>query len=72
MDKLAIGPGYPTDVVTLDMDPADRVAALAKAKGGSAEDITVCVLERPRHDDMVEALRSTGCANCHAEQCLLL
>jgi len=62
MDKLAIGPGYPTDVVTLDMDPADRVAALAKAKGGSAEDITVCVLERPRHDDMIEALRSTGCA----------
>ncbi|PWR03168.1 class II fructose-bisphosphatase [Meridianimarinicoccus roseus] len=62
MDKLAIGPGYPRDVVTLGMSPAERVAALAAAKGGSMEDITVCVLERPRHDDMVAELRGTGCA----------
>jgi len=62
MDKLAIGPGYPDDVVTLDMPPAERVRALARAKGGTPEDITVCVLERPRHDDMVAELRTTGCA----------
>jgi fructose-1,6-bisphosphatase II / sedoheptulose-1,7-bisphosphatase len=62
MDKLAIGPGYPTDVVTLDMSPAKRIAALAKAKGCEMTDITVCVLERPRHEDMIDELRTTGAA----------
>ena len=62
MDKLAIGPGYRTGVVTMDMSPAERVNALAAAKGCSTEDITVGVLERPRHDDMIAELRSTGCA----------
>ncbi len=62
MDKLAIGPGYPVDTVTLDMSPAERVQALAKAKGCSAADITVCVLERPRHEEMIAQIRSTGAA----------
>lgn len=62
MDKLAIGPGFKKDVVSLDMTPAERVAALAKAKGCSKHDITVCVLERPRHEDMIEELRSTDAA----------
>lgn len=62
MEKLAIGPGYATDVVTLDMTPTQRVLALAKAKGCTAEDITICVLERPRHDEMVAELRKTGAA----------
>ena len=62
MDKLAIGPGFRTGVVTLDMSPAERVNALASAKGCSTGDITVCVLERPRHEDMIEALRNTGAA----------
>ncbi|MBL9060322.1 MAG: class II fructose-bisphosphatase [Mangrovicoccus sp.] len=62
MEKLAIGPGYAKDTVTMDMTPTERVKALAKAKGGDTSDITVCVLERPRHDDMVEELRTTGCA----------
>lgn len=62
MDKLAIGPGYPTDTVTLDMSPSERVYALAKAKGGSAEDVTVCVLERPRHEETIAEIRKTGAA----------
>lgn len=62
MDKLAIGPGYRTGVVTLDMSPAERVSALAAAKGCSTNDITVCVLERPRHEQMIEDIRSTGAA----------
>jgi fructose-1,6-bisphosphatase II / sedoheptulose-1,7-bisphosphatase len=62
MDKLAIGPGYATDTVTLDMSAKERVAALAKAKGCSVEDITVCVLERPRHEKTIEDIRSTGAA----------
>src|SRR6056297_1439422 len=62
MDKLAIGPGYRTGVVTLDMSPSERVSALAAAKGCSTNDITVCVLERPRHEAMIEELRTTDCA----------
>ena len=62
MDKLAIGPGYETDVVTMDMAPAMRVKALAAAKGCAMSDITVCVLERPRHDEMIDELRTTGAA----------
>ncbi len=60
MDKLAIGPGYPEGLVTLDMSPAERVAALARHKGCEARDILVCVLERPRHEQMIEELRATG------------
>ncbi|EET46476.1 class II fructose-bisphosphatase [Thalassobium sp. R2A62] len=62
MDKLAIGPRFRTGVVTLDMSPAERVSALAAAKGCSTEDITVCVLERPRHEDMIDEIRTTGAA----------
>lgn len=62
MDKLAIGPGFDEGVVSLDMTPTQRVEALAKAKGCAASDITLCVLERPRHDDMVAELRRTGAA----------
>jgi fructose-1,6-bisphosphatase II / sedoheptulose-1,7-bisphosphatase len=62
MDKLAIGPGYKPGTVTLAMSPSERVSALAAAKGCSTEDITVCVLERPRHEAMITELRSTGAA----------
>ena len=60
MDKLAIGPGYPEGVVTLDMGPAERVRALAAAKGCEPSDITCCILERPRHAEMVREVRETG------------
>ncbi|MBU2942522.1 class II fructose-bisphosphatase [Shimia thalassica] len=62
MDKLAIGPGFEKDVVSLDMSPKERVEALAKAKGCDASDITVCILERPRHENMIAEVRSTGAA----------
>jgi fructose-1,6-bisphosphatase II / sedoheptulose-1,7-bisphosphatase len=62
MDKLAVGPGFRKGVVTLDMSPSERVSALAAANGCSTNDITVCVLERPRHEQMIEELRSTGAA----------
>jgi fructose-1,6-bisphosphatase II / sedoheptulose-1,7-bisphosphatase len=62
MEKLAIGPGYAAGTVTLDMTPAQRVAALARAKGCKPNDISVCVLERPRHEDMIAELRGTGAA----------
>lgn len=60
MDKIAIGPGYPEGLVTLDMPPATRVSALATERGCAPSDITVCVLERPRHEDVIAEVRSTG------------
>jgi fructose-1,6-bisphosphatase II / sedoheptulose-1,7-bisphosphatase len=62
MEKLAIGPGFAPDTVTMDMSPAERVNALAKAKGVQPSDITVCILDRPRHEPMIAEVRGTGAA----------
>jgi fructose-1,6-bisphosphatase II / sedoheptulose-1,7-bisphosphatase len=62
MEKLAIGPGFAVDTVTMAMSPSERVRALAAAKNCADSDITVCVLERPRHEAMIEELRATGAA----------
>src|SRR5674476_857859 len=62
MDKIAIGPGYKKGVVELDASPADNVRRLAKAKGVEASAITVLVLDRPRHSDIILGVRSTGAA----------
>ncbi|MEM8741713.1 MAG: class II fructose-bisphosphatase [Pseudomonadota bacterium] len=60
MDKLAIGPGYADGLVHLDMTPTERIRALAGAKGVGPEEITCCVLERPRHEELVQEIRETG------------
>lgn len=60
MEKLAVGPGFKRGVVTLSMSPAERVSALASAKGVSTRDITVCILDRDRHREMIAEVRSTG------------
>ncbi len=60
MDKLAIGPGYAANVVDLDAPAGENAKALARAKGVDVKDIGVCVLDRPRHADIIESLRSVG------------
>jgi len=60
MDKLAIGPGYPEGIISLDASPADNIKALAKHAKRKVEDMTVCVLDRPRHQDIIDSLRSAG------------
>ncbi|TNC72978.1 class II fructose-bisphosphatase [Rubellimicrobium roseum] len=60
MEKLAVGPGYKRGVVTLTMTPSERVSALASSKGVSTRDITVCILDRERHAEMIAEVRSTG------------
>jgi fructose-1,6-bisphosphatase II / sedoheptulose-1,7-bisphosphatase len=60
MDKIAIGGGYPDNLVDLDRDPAANARALAKAKGVPIEQITVCVLDRPRHAELIVKLREVG------------
>jgi fructose-1,6-bisphosphatase II / sedoheptulose-1,7-bisphosphatase len=60
MEKLAIGPGYPPGLLDLDMTPTERIQTLAKAKGVGPDGVMVCVLERPRHQDLIAEIRSTG------------
>ena len=62
MQKIAVGPGYKKGVVELDASPADNVRRLARAKGVDASAITVLVLDRPRHADIINGVRSTGAA----------
>jgi len=62
MQKLAIGAGYAPDTVDIDASPRDNIRALAAAKGVPVAEITVCMLDRPRHAPLLEDLRSTGCA----------
>jgi fructose-1,6-bisphosphatase II / sedoheptulose-1,7-bisphosphatase len=61
MEKIAVGPGYPKGVVDLDQSVAENVAALAKAKGVSPQQISVLLLDRPRHKPILEACREIGC-----------
>jgi fructose-1,6-bisphosphatase II len=59
MDKLATGPEA-ADVVDITAPPAENIARVAKAKGGTAEDVTVCILDRPRHEGLVQQVRDAG------------
>ena len=60
MDKIAVGGGLPENVVDLDRTPAENMKALAKAKGAKVEDLTACILDRPRHSELIAAVRATG------------
>jgi fructose-1,6-bisphosphatase II / sedoheptulose-1,7-bisphosphatase len=61
MDKLAVGPGYPEGIIDLAKSPTENVEAVAKAKGVKPSEIIVCVLDRPRHAELIAELRSLGC-----------
>ncbi|RIV86646.1 class II fructose-bisphosphatase [Aurantiacibacter zhengii] len=61
MDKIAVGPGYPEDVIDLAKTPTQNVEAVAKAKGVEPKDLIVCVLDRPRHAELIAELRGIGC-----------
>jgi fructose-1,6-bisphosphatase II / sedoheptulose-1,7-bisphosphatase len=61
MDKLAVGPGYPEGVIDLNKSVRQNVEAVAAAKGVGADEIIVCVLDRPRHAELIGELRAIGC-----------
>jgi fructose-1,6-bisphosphatase II / sedoheptulose-1,7-bisphosphatase len=61
MEKLAVGPGYPEGTIDLDKSPAENVRAIAAAKGVEPSEIIACVLDRPRHAEIIAELRSLGC-----------
>ena len=60
MDKIAVGPGFAKGVVDLDRTPAENIEAVAKAKGCAPSEVTACVLDRPRHAEIIASLRSVG------------
>ncbi|MDP2732266.1 MAG: class II fructose-bisphosphatase, partial [Hoeflea sp.] len=62
MDKIAIGPGFPPNTVSLEASPADNIHAVARAKGVSVGEVTACILDRPRHARLIEEVRATGAA----------
>jgi len=61
MDKIAVGPGYPPDVIDLAKSATENVQSVAAAKGVEPREIIVCVLDRPRHADLIAELRGIGC-----------
>jgi fructose-1,6-bisphosphatase II / sedoheptulose-1,7-bisphosphatase len=61
MDKLAIGPGYPEGTIDLAKTPTENVRSLAAAKGVQPNEIIACVLDRPRHSEIIAELRALGC-----------
>ena len=60
MDKIAIGSGYPDGIIDLDADPAENILALAKFKDVHPREITACILDRPRHESIIAAVRGIG------------
>jgi fructose-1,6-bisphosphatase II / sedoheptulose-1,7-bisphosphatase len=60
MDKIACGPGYPAGILDLDRSAADNARALAEAKGVALSELTACVLDRPRHAEIIASLREAG------------
>ena len=60
MEKLAVGPEMDISQFSLDMEPGEIVRLAAEQKGCLVEDIVVCVLDRPRHEDLIEKIRAAG------------
>ena len=61
MDKIAVGPGYPEGIISLNKTPTQNVQAVAAAKGVAPGDLIICVLDRPRHEALIAELRGLGC-----------
>ncbi len=61
MDKIAVGGGLPDGVIDLDKSPTENAMAVAAAKGKDVKDVCVCVLDRPRHAELIKELRGIGC-----------
>jgi len=60
MDKIAVGGGLPDGVVDIDKTPLENLKSLSDAKGKKVEDMLVCILDRPRHADLIRDVRDSG------------
>jgi fructose-1,6-bisphosphatase II / sedoheptulose-1,7-bisphosphatase len=60
MDKIAVGPNLPPDLIDINSSPVKNLKNLAKAKKCDVEDLLVVILERPRHEEIVAKVREVG------------
>ena len=60
MDKIAVGPGLPDGVVDIDNDPVENLKALAAAKNCNVDELLTCILDRPRHEELIAKVREAG------------
>ncbi len=60
MDKIGVGPGLPAGLIDLDKSPTENLNALAEARGVKVEDLVACILDRPRHQDLIAEVRKAG------------
>jgi fructose-1,6-bisphosphatase II / sedoheptulose-1,7-bisphosphatase len=60
MDKIACGPGYPPGVIDITRSPGENIQALARARNAPTSEITVCILDRPRHYELIAQARAAG------------
>ena len=59
MKKIAVGPDF-ADAIDITAPVAENIARVAKIKKGSTSDVTVCILDRPRHAELIQQVRDTG------------
>lgn len=62
MDKIAIGPGYPEGIINIDASPTENIRAIAKAKGVDVSELSTCIMDRPRHANLIAEVRECGAA----------
>ena len=60
MDKIAVGPGLEKDVINIDNTPLINLQNLAKAKKVDIADLVICILDRPRHEELIHKTREAG------------
>jgi fructose-1,6-bisphosphatase II / sedoheptulose-1,7-bisphosphatase len=60
MDKIAVGPGLPNGVIDLDASATENLKALADARKTDVEDLVACILDRPRHEELIAEVREAG------------
>mgnify|MGYP000494111133 FL=1 len=60
MDKIAVGPGLEKDIVNIDDSPQNNLKNLANAKNLDISDLVVCILDRPRHEELIAKTREAG------------
>ena len=60
MEKIAVGGGLPDDLIDLDATPAQNLKSMALARRSDVSDLVVCILDRPRHGQLIAQVREAG------------
>lgn len=60
MDKIGVGGGLPADLINIEAEPGENLKNLAKAKGCDVSDLVACILDRPRHEELIAKTREAG------------